>query len=114
MFEKLINLTVGVTGVPHGVPHHLAGPGLRLDELQLDSGLCNGPEGSGLPVGLRVLLPHDGVELVVVLQFIVNCLTGSNNWAPWSIGIRRTGQSFVLYEHKRQVSAYAILAKCCQ
>ena len=70
MFEKLINLTVGVSGVPHGVPHHLAGPGLRLDELQLDSGLCDGPERGGLPVGLGVLLPHHRVELVVVLNDI--------------------------------------------
>ena len=70
MFEKLINLSVGVSGVPHGVPHHLAGPGLRLDELQLDSGLCDGPERGGLPVRLGVLLPHHRVELVVVLNNI--------------------------------------------
>ena len=38
-----------------------------LDKLELYAGLGHGPEGSGLPVGLGVLLPHDGVELVVVL-----------------------------------------------
>ena len=40
---------------------------VRLDQLQLDAGLGHGPEGSGLPVGLGVLLPHHRVELVVVL-----------------------------------------------
>ena len=40
---------------------------VRLDKFELYARLSHGPEGGCLPVGLGVLLPHDRVELVVVL-----------------------------------------------
>ena len=57
-----------LTCVPHGVPHHLSRPGLRLHQLELDARLGHRAEGRRLPVRLGVLLPHDRVELVVVLE----------------------------------------------
>ena len=39
----------------------------RLHHLELYARLGHRPEWGGLPVGLGVLFPHDGVELVVVL-----------------------------------------------
>ncbi len=62
------HLSVRVSRVPHGIPHHLPRPRLRLDQLELNSGLSHGPERGGLPVGLGVLLPHHRVELIVVLD----------------------------------------------
>lgn len=42
------------------------GPGQQWD-LELQAGLGNSSEGSGLPVGLLRLLPHDHVEAAAVL-----------------------------------------------
>ena len=68
VLPEQFDLLVCVSRVPHGVPHHLTGARLGLDQLELDPRLSHRPEGGGLPVRLGVLLPHHGVKLVVVLQ----------------------------------------------
>ena len=60
-------LFLRVAGVPERVAQDLAWPWVRLDELQLDARLGDRPEGRGVPVRLRVLLPHDHVEARAVL-----------------------------------------------
>lgn len=60
-------LIFSIAGVPQRVSHHLSGTGVGFDQFQLNTGLGNGSEGCGLPVGLRVLLPHDCVEMGIVL-----------------------------------------------
>ena len=67
VLPQQLHLPVRVARVPQGVPHHLARARVRLHQLQLDARLRHRPEGRGLPVRLRVLLPHHRVELVVVL-----------------------------------------------
>uniref|UniRef100_A0A6B0V6Q7 Putative secreted protein n=1 Tax=Ixodes ricinus TaxID=34613 RepID=A0A6B0V6Q7_IXORI len=61
------HLAVRVSRVPERVAERLPWPGVRVDELELDAGLRDGPERRGLPVRLTALLPHDGVEAAVVL-----------------------------------------------
>ena len=56
-----------VSRVPQCVAQELSGSSVRVDRLQLDSGLRDGAERSRLPVRLRVLLPHDSVEVRRVL-----------------------------------------------
>ena len=68
VLPEQFDLLVCVSRVPHGVPHHLTGARLGLDQLELDPRLSHRPERGGLPVRLGVLLPHHGVKLVVVLQ----------------------------------------------
>ena len=66
-----------VAGVPEGVAHHLAGPRVRVDHLQLNAGLGHGAERSRSPVRLRPLLPHHRVELLVVLVAVGTKFEGS-------------------------------------
>lgn len=61
------HLVLGVTGVPQGVPHHLSRAGGRVDQLELNPWFGHSPERCRLPVRLRVLFPHDRVELLVAL-----------------------------------------------
>lgn len=53
--------------MPQRISHHLARAGGRVNQLELNARLGHSAEGSGLPVGLGVLLPHDGVEAGIVL-----------------------------------------------
>ena len=67
VLPQQFHLRVRVAGVPQRVAHHLTRPGVRFDQLQLNAGLGNGAERRRLPVGLRVLLPHDRIKMSVVL-----------------------------------------------
>ena len=60
-------LTFSVTSVPHRVSHHLSRTCVGFDEFKLDARLGNGTERSSLPVGLRIFLPHNRVEVSIVL-----------------------------------------------
>lgn len=60
-------LFVRTVRVPQGVAQHLPRPGFGVHGLDLYARFGHGPERRRLPVRLRALLPHDRVELVVVL-----------------------------------------------
>ena len=57
----------GMSCVPHCIPQPGARSVFRVNQLQLDSGLCNRFERFSLPVHLFGLLPHHHVELAVGL-----------------------------------------------
>ena len=57
----------GMSCVPHRIPQPLSRSVNRVNQLQLDSGLCNRFERFALPVHLFGLLPHHHVELAVGL-----------------------------------------------
>ena len=58
----------GVSSVPHRVPQPLSWSILRVDQLQLDSGLCYCSERIMMPVRLSKPLPHHNVEFAVGLE----------------------------------------------
>ena len=57
----------GMSCVPHCIPQPGARSVDRVNQLQLDSGLCNRFERLSFPVRLSGLLPHHHVELAVGL-----------------------------------------------
>lgn len=67
VFPQELDLVLGVASVPQTVSQHFARTGFRVDQFQLNSWLRDRVERRGLPIGLGVLLPHDGVESVGVL-----------------------------------------------
>ena len=66
-----LNMILGVSGVPHGIPQPLPRSLFRVNKLQLDSGLGYCCERRVVPVCLPPLLPHDNVEFTVVLQRVM-------------------------------------------
>lgn len=62
-----MDLVARVARMPQTVAHDFTGSGLGVDELQLNTSFCHGPEGFRFPISLQHLFPHHRVKLPSVL-----------------------------------------------